>query len=99
MEFMEQNAFHLLNVILIGVGGGLPRHLVDILSGILYVFIKEYPQLTNTILNQILVKNDFQPFFQPPQKAATNGSGQDSQLISSVLSKEQKAGFLKSLLR
>ena len=85
-----------------GVGGGLPRHLVEILSGILYVFVKEYPQMTNTVMNQILIKNDFQPFFQPAAKAppsqTSSSSSSEPQLISSVLSKEQKAVFLKSLL-
>lgn len=85
-----------------GISGGLPRHLVDILSGILYTFIKEYPQLTNTILSQILIKNDFQPFeFQKQQfqrQGATATTSSESQIIATTLSKEQKSGFIKSLL-
>ena len=90
-----------------GVSGGLPRHLVDILSGILYVFTKEYPQLTNTILTQLLIKNDFQPFVSPAlqqqQQAGSNKVTQlaagETQILSSTISKEQKSGFIKSLLR
>lgn len=78
------------------MSGALPRHLVDILSGILYVYIKEYPQLTNSILNQLLIKSDFQPF----QTTINNANQQSvSQPVSSVLSKEAKAAFIKSLLR
>jgi hypothetical protein len=79
------------------VSGGLPRHLVDILSGILYIFTKEYPQLANTIMTQLLIKSDFQPFVSQPPQAGNKTS--ESQILASSISKEQKAGFIKSMLR
>lgn len=74
-----------------GISGALPRHLVDILSGILFTFVKEYPQLTNSVLHQILIKSDFQPFLitQPTAESQPN----------SQLTREQKASFIKSVMR
>ncbi|RNA37481.1 importin-13 isoform X1 [Brachionus plicatilis] len=94
MEFLEKNSLNLLHIMMMGISGALPRHLVDILSGILYIFVKEYPQLTNSLLNQILIKNDFQPYGITQQSAATA----ESQTTSLHLSKEQKQGFVKSIL-
>ncbi|CAF0805984.1 unnamed protein product [Brachionus calyciflorus] len=96
MEFLEHNSFNLIHVIIMGISGGLPRHLVDILSGILYTYVKEYPQLTNSILHQILIKNDFQPLLLVQQP---NTSGEVQQNIPSQhLTKEQKQSFVKSVL-
>ena len=85
------------------ISGGLPRHLVDILASVLHILIKEYPQLTNTVLTQILVKTDFQPISlaPKPQQAMPNASGQQQANLTptTILSKEQKAAFIRSLLR
>jgi hypothetical protein len=93
MNFIEQNAFNLIQIALLGITGGLPRHLVDLLSGTLYIFLKEYPQLTNTILTNILIKMDFQPFNVNQQPNQPNAN------MTALLSKEQKAVFIKSLLK
>lgn len=68
---------------------------MDILSGILYIFVKEYPQLTNSLLNQILIKNDFQPYGVSQQPVVAG----ESQTTILHLSKEQKQAFVKSILR
>lgn len=80
------------------ISGALPRHLVDLLAGILHVFIKEHPQLTSKLLNQILIKSDFQPIainIQPPSQSQQ----QQHQPSPVSLTKEQKAAFIRSLLR
>jgi hypothetical protein len=65
--------------------------------------MKEYPQMTNTILNQILIKSDFQPpqFVNPQlqQQQQQSQANAAANSISISLTKEQKAGFIKSLLR
>lgn len=76
--------------------GSLPRHLVDILAGIFYIYCKEYPQLTNQILQTILIKNEFQPFstLNPATNQNLPVSSNQSQL-----SKEQKIAFIDSMKR
>jgi hypothetical protein len=63
--------------------------------------MKEYPQMTNTILNQILIKSDFQPpqFVNPQLQQQQSQANAAANSISISLTKEQKAGFIKSLLR
>ncbi len=75
----------------------MPRHLVDILAGIFYIFNKEYPQLTNSILNLILIKNEFQPF--STLTAMPNGSQLQPTGHTNQLSKEQKQAFIESMKR
>ena len=85
-----------------GISGSLPRHLVDILAGIFYIYNKEYPQLTNSILNMILIKNEFQPFSAAIAAASNslNGGGNSStNQTNSMLSKEQKMAFIESMKR
>jgi hypothetical protein len=78
----------------------LPRHLVDILAGIFYIYNKEYPQLTNSILNTILIKNEFQPFSAAIAASTNNQNGNPStNPTSSMLSKEQKQAFIESMKR
>ena len=76
-----------------GISGSLPRHLVDLLAGILYTFTKEYPQLTNVILTQFLINMDFQPNVSQQQQQASSSNN----LITTSLSKEQKLIFIRSV--
>jgi hypothetical protein len=57
-------------------------------------------------MTQLLIKNDFQPFVSPalqqqPQQQASGSKtvSTEHQLLASTISKEQKSGFIKSLLR
>jgi len=100
VQFLEQNSLHLIQTALFGISGSLPRHLVDILAGIFYIYNKEYPQLTNSILNTILIKNEFQPFSAAIAAATNNQNGNPStNPTSSMLSKEQKQAFIESMKR
>lgn len=92
-EFMQQHAFSLIQITIIGISGSLPRHLVDLLAGILYTFTKEYPQLTNVILTQFLINMDFQPNVSQQQQQASSSNN----LITTSLSKEQKLIFIRSV--
>lgn len=97
IDFVEKNTIHLIQVVLIGISGALPRHLVDILAGIYFIFVKEYPQLTNSMLNSILIKADFQPFLPPPNMPAQSPQGDSN--FKSYLTKEQKQGFINSIFK
>jgi hypothetical protein len=68
----------------------LPRHLVDILASILHSFVKEYPQLTNSILNQILSSSSFTP--------VNNSLAVTSPASTNVSSSQHKAKFMRSIL-
>lgn len=94
IEFVEKNSIHLIQVVLIGISGALPRHLVDILAGIFYIFVKEYPQLTSSMFNSVLIKSEFQPFL-PNMAGQTSPDGS----FKSFLSKEQKQGFINVLFK
>lgn len=96
IDFVEKNSIHLFQVVLIGISGALPRHLVDILASVYYIFVKEYPQLTNNMLNSILIKADFQPFLPPPNLSQANPAP-NTPNIKSFLTKEQKQAFIKAL--
>jgi hypothetical protein len=97
---MQQNAFSIIQITVIGISGGLPRHLVDILAGILYVFTREYPQLTNIMLNQFLINMDFQPNvpIQSHQQQQQQNEPQSNNLITTSLTKEQKLIFIRSVV-
>ena len=100
---MQQNAFSIIQITIIGISGGLPRHLVDILAGILYVFTREYPQLTNIMLNQFLINMDFQPNLpiqsqQQQQQQQQINESQSNNLITTSLTKEQKLIFIRSVV-
>lgn len=97
VDFIEKNSIHLIQVVLIGISGALPRHLVDILAGIYYIFVKEYPQLTSSMLNSILIKADFQPFAPPPPNQQPGQ--QNTASFKSFLTKEQKTAFINSLFK
>lgn len=75
----------------------MPRHLVDILASVLHVMVKEYPQLANTIFTQQLIKIDFQPISLTPKMQQV--SPEQSSAPTPILSKEQKAAFIRSMLR
>ncbi len=70
--------------------------MVDILASIYYIFIKEYPQLTASILNSILIKAEFQPFVPPVNPPAPSGSSSFNKLM---LTKEQKQSFINALFK
>ena len=80
-----------------GISGGLPRHLVEILASALYAFNREYPQLMNAILQQILINMNFQPHLTSAALASgaklSDGNAQQQQLLS----KEQKTIFIRSV--
>lgn len=92
---MSFNIFTLLNYLnKKGISGLLPRHLVDILAGILYIYNKEYPQLINCILNTILIKNEFQPFAQ-----ISTTSNQNTTIPNQSLTRDTKLAFIDSMKR
>jgi hypothetical protein len=95
MEFMEKSADNIVQIVLFGISGALPRQLTDILAGILFIFFKEYPQMINVLLNSILIKNDFQPMV-----IVTSTASSPQPPINKVnLTSDIKIQFIKSLNR
>jgi hypothetical protein len=75
---------------------------VDILSGILFAYIKEYPQLTVELLNQLLVRSDFQPFSLQNLQTQTESTAAAAAAATAptvLLSKEQKSAFIGAINR
>lgn len=64
--------------------------MVDILAGILHAFVKEYPQLTNNVLNQILSSSSFTP--------VNNSLATSSPTTVNASNSQHKAKFMRSIL-